>query len=380
MHCWYFQQQLCRSCRWLDKPMTEQVLAKQTDLQQLFAGLPVTQWLPFVTGADQGFRNKAKMVALGAAHQPILGIVAEDGSPVDLTSCPLYSVAMQAVLQALPEFIRKAGIPPYQVAKQKGELKFVLLTESRASQQFMLRFVLRSEQAVARIEKQLPALLAQFPNIAVVSVNIQPVHMAILEGERELFLSKQQELWEEMNGIPLAIRPKSFFQTNPEVAAQLYRTAAQWAEQCQAQHIWDLFCGVGGFGLHCLRDGVQLTGIEIEPQAIASAQHSANVLGRASQVRFQAFDATQLASDGGQSLPDLVIVNPPRRGIGETLCQLLNDSQVPHLIYSSCNPQTLVQDLAKLTAYQVDIVQGFDLFPHTQHYEVLVFLKRKNNN
>lgn len=376
MRCVHFSSGQCRSCDQLETPYLQQVSNKQHHLQSLFNDRSVEQWLPFAYGEEQGFRNKAKMVALGAAHAPILGILGPDGEPVSLVDCPLYSDGMREILAALPRLIQRAGIPPYQIRKQKGELKFVLLTQSLAENSFMLRFVMRSDKAVERVQRMLPELLEQFPAIQVISVNIQPVHMAILEGDEEIFLTEKQHIVEVFNGIPLAIRPKSFFQTNPKLAARLYKTAADWVASTAAKRIWDLFCGVGGFGLHCLKDDVELMGIEIEPEAIRCAQASAQRLGYEHNVQFFAFDATALQATSSQ-FPELIIMNPPRRGVGAELCSLINASNVLNLIYSSCNAHSLIRDLESLDNYRVVRVQGFDLFPHTQHYEVLVQLQRE---
>lgn len=89
----------------------------------------------------------------------------------------------------------------------------------------MLRFVARSHAVLERIERNLPTLIAAFPMIEVISVNIQLMHMARLEGEEEIFLTETQSLLEHFNDVPMVIRPKSFFQTNPKVAEQLYATA-----------------------------------------------------------------------------------------------------------------------------------------------------------
>lgn len=122
----------------------------------------------------------------------------------------------------------------------------MLLTESRLNGEMMLRFVLRSETKLAQLRQALPWLQAQLPQLAVISVNIQPVHMAILEGEREIFLTSQQVLSESFNGVPLYIRPQSFFQTNPAVAQALYAQARDWVQALGVTEMWDLFCGVGG--------------------------------------------------------------------------------------------------------------------------------------
>lgn len=212
--CDYFNQGQCLSCRHIQLPMAQQVAAKSQILQQLLAPfIPVNAadiFQPPIISDDSGFRNKAKMVALGAAHAPVLGIISPSGEAVNLCDCLLYPTDMQKLLHRLTRFVQQAGIPPYRVDKAKGELKFILLTRSQVRGEYLLRFVLRSTNGIERIERELPTLLAEYPQIKVVSVNIQPVHMAILEGEEEIFLTENTRLEERFNHVPLFIRPKSF--------------------------------------------------------------------------------------------------------------------------------------------------------------------------
>lgn len=375
MQCALYDAGRCRSCQWIELPVSQQLTAKMTDLHNLLDGLPVAEWCAPVSGAEEGFRNKAKMVVSGSVEKPLLGMLHRDGTPQELTDCPLYPASFASVFSALKPFIARAGLTPYNVARKRGELKYLLLTESQHSGGMMLRFVLRSENKLEQLRAALPWLQAQLPQLRVISVNIQPVHMAIMEGETEIFLSEQQALAESFNGVPLWIRPQSFFQTNPVVASALYATARAWVRALPVQHMWDLFCGVGGFGLHCATPEMTLTGIEIAPEAIASASQSAQELGL-TKLHFQALDSTAFATGQGD-VPDLVLVNPPRRGIGKALCEYLSRMAPPFIVYSSCNAQTMAKDIQLLPGYRIARVQLFDMFPHTAHYEVLTLLVRK---
>ncbi|EOL8988217.1 23S rRNA (uracil(747)-C(5))-methyltransferase RlmC [Cronobacter dublinensis] len=375
MHCALYDAGRCRSCQWIEQPLDTQLADKMTDLRALLAELPVGDWCAPVSGPEQAFRNKAKMVVSGSVEKPLLGMLHRDGTPVDLTECPLYPASFYAVFAALKPFIARAGLTPYNVARKRGELKYLLLTESTLDGGLMLRFVLRSTTKLEALRAALPALLAQLPQLRVVTANIQPVHMAIMEGDEEIWLTAQQALAENFNGVPLWIRPQSFFQTNPTVASALYAAARDWVRALPVNHMWDLFCGVGGFGLHCATPDMTLTGIEIAPEAIASASASAQQLGLRN-VHFQALDSTDFAT-GQQAVPDLVLVNPPRRGIGEVLCDYLSRMAPQYIIYSSCNAQTMAKDIARLPGYRIARVQLFDMFPHTAHYEVLTLLVRQ---
>ncbi|EKM0533392.1 23S rRNA (uracil(747)-C(5))-methyltransferase RlmC [Cronobacter turicensis] len=375
MHCALYDAGRCRSCQWIEQPLDTQLAAKMTDLRTLLADLPVGKWGAPVSGPEQAFRNKAKMVVSGSVEKPLLGMLHRDGTPVDLTECPLYPASFYTVFAAIKPFIARAGLTPYNVGRKRGELKYLLLTQSTLDGGLMLRFVLRSKEKLEQLRAALPALLAQLPQLKVVTANIQPVHMAIMEGDEEIWLTAQQALAENFNGVPLWIRPQSFFQTNPTVASALYATARDWVRALPVNHMWDLFCGVGGFGLHCATPEMTLTGIEIAPEAIACCRASAQELGLRS-VHFQALDSTDFAT-GQQAVPDLVLVNPPRRGIGEALCEYLSRMAPRYIVYSSCNAQTMAKDIKQLPGYRIARVQLFDMFPHTAHYEVLTLLVRE---
>ena len=374
MQCALYDAGRCRSCQWIEQPVPQQLQAKLLDLRQLLDDAPAAEWLSPVSGPEQGFRNKAKMVVSGSVQRPLLGMLHKDGTPEDLTDCPLYPASFTPVFEALKPFIARAGLTPYSVARRRGELKYLLLTESRLDGGMMLRFVLRSEAKIPQLRAALPWLQARLPQLKVISANIQPVHMAIMEGEQEIFFTEPRALAERFNDVPLWIRPRSFFQTNPVVARALYAAARDWVRALPITHMWDLFCGVGGFGLHCATPAMQLTGIEISPEAIACARQSAAELGLGN-LQFQALDSTQFATGQG-AVPELVLVNPPRRGIGKALCDYLSAMAPAYIIYSSCNARSMADDIAHLPDYRLARVQLFDMFPHTAHYEVLTLLVR----
>ncbi len=184
MQCALYDAGRCRSCQWITQPIPEQLSAKTADLKNLLADFPVEEWCAPVSGPEQGFRNKAKMVVSGSVEKPLLGMLHRDGTPEDLCDCPLYPASFAPVFAALKPFIARAGLTPYNVARKRGELKYILLTESQSDGGMMLRFVLRSETKLAQLRKALPWLQEQLPQLKVITVNIQPVHMAIMEGRR----------------------------------------------------------------------------------------------------------------------------------------------------------------------------------------------------
>lgn len=168
MHCALYDAGRCRSCQWLERPVPQQLADKMADLRTLLAAIPVAAWGEPVSGPEAAFRNKAKMVVSGSVERPLLGMLHRDGTPVDLTDCPLYPAEFAPVFAALKPFIARAGLTPYNVARKRGELKYLLLTASQQGE-MMLRFVLRSEAKVAQLRAALPWLQAQLPQLSVIT-------------------------------------------------------------------------------------------------------------------------------------------------------------------------------------------------------------------
>ena len=416
MLCQLHDASLCRSCPNLDLPPAQQLQLKQSAVQATLAGqVEAAAWLEPFASAPSHFRNKAKLAVSGTTHAPVLGLVDRFDTGTDLTSCPLHVNEIKAALAPLTRAITRMGLQPYSIVKRRGELKHVLVTAS-ANGQLMVRFVLRSTAQLPAIRKGAPRLQSELPGLRVLSVNIQPRPAAILEGEREIILSQDSTLDmplylpelgadgvvvnNKKSVLPLVLPPQSFFQTNSDVAAGLYAQARAWARDYaggqagvltgesgaggahpdatqSSQSIWDLYCGVGGFALALAQPGAQVLGVEVSAPAIDGARAAAAQLGLTSpQVRFEAGDASVLDASGqvyGHDKPDLLVVNPPRRGIGE-LAASIEGSGIKRVLYSSCNPASLTKDLEVMSSYRVRRARLFDMFPHTNHAEVLVEL------
>ncbi|MFC0716007.1 23S rRNA (uracil(747)-C(5))-methyltransferase RlmC [Cellulomonas biazotea] len=373
MQCSYFDAERCLSCTWMGRPYAAQLAAKQDLVADLLAEHAGLDWLPPVASREEGFRNKAKMVVAGTVDAPTLGILDAAGAGVDLQSCGLYPDGLQAVFPVLAAFVTRARIEPYDVPARRGELKHLLVTQS-ADGDLMVRFVLRSQEAVTRIRKHLPWLHEQLPALVVASVNLLPEHKAVLEGSREIVLTDEQTLRMRVNGLDLHLRPQSFFQTNTDVAAALYRQAAAWVEESSPASVWDLYCGVGGFALHVADPARDVVGVETSAEAVASAALTARDAGLV-RTTFLADDATGFAL-AADAAPDLVVVNPPRRGIGPDLAGWLERSGVERVVYSSCHARSLARDLAAMPSLRPVRGRLLDMFPQTTHYEVVTLLER----
>jgi 23S rRNA (uracil747-C5)-methyltransferase len=372
MQCGYFDADACRSCTLMGKPYDIQLAGKVAHAQGLLAAWPDALWLPPMASSPQAFRNKAKMVVGGTVDAPTLGILDASRHGVDLTRCGVLSVGLCTAFAPIAAFITRAGIAPYDVPTRRGELKHVLLTESPDGQ-LMVRFVLRSTEALGRIREHLPTLLSDLPQLAVATVNLLPEHKAVLEGDEELPLTDEQSLAMRLGDVVLHLRPGSFFQTNTAIAAGLYAQAREWIDEVAPASVLDLYCGVGGFGLNVAAQGRSVHGVEVSGAAVESARLSAAEAGLET-VTFEVGDATAITA---RTAPDAIIVNPPRRGLGDKLCATLEASGTRTIVYSSCNAVTLARDIAAMPSYTPQRIRVFDMFPQTEHYEVMVLLTRR---
>lgn len=393
MQCDYFDAGVCRSCTAMGVPYARQLAAKQARVADLLGAHQRLSWQEPHASVESGFRTKSTMVVAGAPESPTLGILDADGRGVDLSACGLLGPATAVAMPVLRDFIAEAGLRPYDVPRRTGELKYVHVVEA-ADGGLLVRFVLRSEGQVGRLRRALPRLRELLP-VHVVSVNLLPEHKAVTSGDTEILLTEAGTLAMPVGDVTLHVAPGAFVQTNGAVAAALYRQAGGWIDaelgrgplgravaeptrrasgRPETASVLDLYCGVGGFALHAAGPGRAVHGVEISEQAVASARRSAAEAGVAAT--FDRGDATDYALSL-TSPPDLVIVNPPRRGLSARLAAWLESCGVGAVVYSSCNPVTLARDLAAMPTLEPVRARLFDMFPQTDHVEVLTLLRRR---
>ena len=365
----------CRSCEWISLTYPAQLQKKE---QILCASLGISEddprLLPSVASAEQGFRNRAKMSVTGTATDPIIGLLGEKNldSGRELLNCPIHHPKLNEVIKGLRDYIREFNLIPYHIQSRTGELKGLILFYSPLSDELYLRFILRSKECVSRIRKLLPKLQAQFPQITCVSANIQPVPHAILDGPEEIILSDQPYIHHRLGKWTFQLAPQAFVQTNALTATELYQCAAEWIANIRPKKMLELYCGQGAFSFFASESADSILGIEINASAVKTANETAQSLGLP-HLRFECHDA--------QAIPrvdaELILVNPPRRGLANSVRHIL-EIQPKTLIYSSCNHETLTADLEKLkNHYQVEKIRIFDLFPHTEHFETLILCTKK---
>ena len=177
-----------------------------------------------------------------------------------------------------------------------------------------------------------------------------------------------------------SIGPKSFFQTNRGQAEKLYSLVRDYADLSGTETVYDLYCGVGSIGIYIANKVKKLVGIEEIPEAIADAEVNAR-LNQLINYQFLAGDVKELLSEEltqKHGLPDVVIVDPPRVGIHQDVIEKIIQFSPKKIVYVSCNPATAARDFALFnTAYNIVKLRPVDMFPMTNHIELVSLLIRR---
>ncbi|MCQ2059276.1 MAG: 23S rRNA (uracil(1939)-C(5))-methyltransferase RlmD [Bacteroidaceae bacterium] len=192
----------------------------------------------------------------------------------------------------------------------------------------------------------------------------------------------QDCIYEQMEDLQFKIGPKSFFQTNTNQACTLYSKVREFAAVGKNDLVYDLYTGTGTIAQFVARSCRQVIGIEYVPEAIADAKLNAE-FNHIDNTQFFAGDMKDMLTQDfidKYGKPDVIITDPPRVGMHKDVVDMILWVEAPRIVYVSCNPATLARDLALLDAkYNVDRVQPVDMFPHTQHIEVVTLLSLKKN-
>jgi 23S rRNA (uracil1939-C5)-methyltransferase len=198
-------------------------------------------------------------------------------------------------------------------------------------------------------------------------------------GGDTVLLSGTPQLREQIRGLDFRISPEAFFQTNTEMAEQLYGVAAELAALRGHERVFDLYCGIGTIGLSLAARAREVVGVEIVEPAVADAIENAR-LNDVLNARFYAGDIRlamrELVEQAGR--PDVVVVDPPRAGLSQKVVRRIVEAQPSRIVYVSCNPTTLAPNAAQMVeaGYRLVRVRPVDMFPQTPHIESVALLER----
>ena len=256
----------------------------------------------------------------------------------------------------------------------EDQIRHIIIKHGKGSGEVMVAFVVRS--LAIDLREECSFLTKYFPSIKSIILNLNTSESNVILGTKEKLLYGRDYIYDFYDGIMVKLSLKSFYQVNHEMMEKLYKRVSELSELNEESEVLDLYCGIGTISLYLSRFCKQVTGVEIVPSAIANARDNA-ILNGLDNAEFVLADAGKDMDDYLKD-KDVVIVDPPRKGISRQLIDSIISCKVPKLIYVSCNPATLARDLELLKEeYEISPIEAFDMFPHTVHVECLCQLNRK---
>ncbi|MGV2339715.1 MAG UNVERIFIED_CONTAM: methyltransferase domain-containing protein [Planctomycetaceae bacterium] len=373
LDCPHFTAHRCRSCSLLELSSEQ---AREQQLQVLRETLSGVSGFdsPVWCTAPAGSRIRGRLAVAGSIESPVLGFFNDEHQVVPAADCPLHHSLMTQSLEWLRHFISAAKLEPYSPQTDRGELKFIVLTASPSSGQLMVQWVLRSRESLDRIRGVWRRLSAdQRGAVAVMSAGLQPKRSSQIHCEADYPVSDPQsiEITYLEPLISVFVASGSFVQSNFEMAGALYSEAATRLQQLAPRRVLDLYCGSCAFSLLAARTCAEVLGVDISAASIDCARHAATRQGL-SRAQFRDCSAGSLQRADFPDDIDVVICNPPRSGLDPATVCLLRELSPAVILYSSCNPATLVRDLQRLSdRYTPAWMKPFEMFPRTRHWEVL---------
>ena len=371
----------CGGCVYRHITYEHELELKRGYVRSVFAkaGFGDANVLPVLwAGKVSGYRNKAQYPVAKNKRGIYAGFfAAKTHSVLPAEDCAIQHPAFAAIVKAVCELAEKNGWSVYDEESGRGLLRHIYLRVGEKTEEIMLCLVvngegLPGEQSFANEMK------ARFERLASIIINTNTENTNVVLGKRYRTLLGKDGIEDELCGLRFFISPDSFYQVNRDGAELLYNKAAEMAELSGNEVMLDLYCGTGTIGLSMAKRVKKLCGIEIVAAAVECAKENArrNGIDNAEFICADAGEKQTILDATGGACPDVVIMDPPRKGSTKELIDCLADLGVPKIVYISCGPDTLARDCAWFVErdYSFGDVQPVDLFPRTGHVESVVCL------
>lgn len=325
------------------------------------------------------YRNKSQY-AFGMDRGRIIAGVYQSSTHriVDIDRCMLTYEKADEIAVTVKKLLKSFKLKPYDENTGSGFLRHLLIKNGYKSGEIMVVLVTGTPQFPSK-RSFVNALLKNHPEITTIVQNVNNKFTSMVLGNKSEVLFGDGKITEELCGLKFRISPKAFYQINPVQTEILYNKALEYADFKGDERIIDAYCGTGTIGLIASKNVKSVLGVEINKDAVKDAIENA-ALNNIENVKFITADAgkfmTELANNNEKV--DAVIMDPARAGSDIPFLSSLIKLSPKKVVYVSCNPETLARDLMYLSknGYKVKKIQPVDMFPHTDHVECVVLLKR----
>ena len=373
------QSKLCGGCAFQHMDYQEECRLKAERVRQALnrlggEALKTMDLLP--APETRRYRNKAQYPVAQEKQRAMAGFYREGTHQV--VSCPqcgILAPEMDAVRDAVVDYMNQYRVSAYDGGSGTGLVRHIYVRKGWVSGQLLVCLVVNG----TRLPRQEALLerLQRIPGFAtlVLSVHQKPGNAVLGNTFHTLYGPGWIE--DTLCGLTFRLSPRSFYQVNHDQAERLYELAIAGAGIQKTDVVLDLYCGVGTITLAMAKAAGRVIGVEVEPQAVADAQDNARRNG-VQNAEFFCGDAGQAAlSLREQGLtPDVVVVDPPRKGLSPDVIQALAQMSPRKIVYISCDPATLARDVALLKErnFQLLGARAVDMFPRCAHVETVAWL------
>ena len=379
----------CKSCAYKNIDYEREKKIKEDGVRADFikAGLSEVEIMPLVgSPCECEYRNKAQYpIASDGKGGYKIGFYAPKSHRVtEAADCLLAPKVFSEIIAELRAFFGKYSLSVYDEESGNGLLRHIYLRRGEVSEEILLTLVINGT-SLPHADELCEKLLAKFPKIVGVLLNINKENTNVILGEKFITLRGRDYIIDTLAGVDLRISAPAFYQVNHDAAELLYAKAKELAMPTKNDLLLDLYCGAGSIGLSMAKDVGELIGIEIVEPAVVCARQNAldNAIENAHFFTGDAKNTERLLEAAERELgrkitPTVVVLDPPRAGCAEELVRYVSNLNPQRIVYISCNPTTLARDMAifRELGFVGKSVTPFDLFPLTGHVESVVCLRR----
>lgn len=326
------------------------------------------------------YRNKAQF-PVGFSDDVVIGFYANRSHDIiDTDKCVIQDEINDKVIETFKKYLKKFKVSIYNEQSGKGLVRHIVTRKGFKTDEVMICIVANGD-SLPHSDYLVEHILDNVSGIKSIVLNINKKQTNVILGDKNTVIYGEEAIYDYIGPFKFRISPNSFFQVNPVQTDVLYNKALEYANLSGNETVFDAYCGIGTISLFLSQKAKKVYGVEIVPQAIDNAKENA-VLNGVDNVDFLLGESEVIIPEMYKKgiRADVIVVDPPRKGCGQELLDVIVEMQCPRVVYVSCNPATLARDLKYLAekGYRVQEVQPVDMFPHTSHVETVVLMSRKD--
>lgn len=334
-------------------------------------------------GNPYNYRNKAQFpLGLDNEGKPIMGVFAQRTHEIiPMRDCKIQNYFSEQIANFIFGYIKQNNISIYNEKTGKGLFRHIVIKVGIRTHEIMCVLVINGKEFKG--EKQLvETITTEFPEVKTIVKNINTKNTNVILGKENEVIYGDGYIYDILGDFTFKISPMSFYQVNPVQAEALYNIGLEKAQLTKDDILYDLYCGIGTIGIFASKYVKKVYGIEIVEQAIQDAKENAKLNG-IENAEFYAGDVEDIFEKLMKEkniFPDVVVVDPPRKGLDVNTINSLLAVEASRIVYISCNPATMVRDMEMLSEkYEIGEIQPVDMFPFTHHVECVAVMGIKED-